>query len=156
MKEFSFLLVALTSWISNCAFASPFQKSAQINQFNLQPDSEVLIALTEVDIAGTNADRSTFWDRVSSVRNDLKNRPGFLGASIRKEVFGSRAWTMTVWTNEEALEDFVYAKEHERAMKEGAPAVRKGTFYRGKKKWKEIPIAWEEAERLLSEEGRTE
>lgn len=149
-------LLSIATWISNCAMATPFTKSTQINQVNLTPEKEVVLALTEVHITGQSKDKSTFWDRVMSVRNSLESNPGYLGSAIRREIFGSRAWTMTVWKDEESLDAFVYSREHERAMKDGAPAVKKALFYRSKRKWKEIPIDWKEAEALILEEGREE
>jgi hypothetical protein len=151
------MILSLLNLLSNCAIGTPFAKSSKINDFGLKPETQVTIAITEVDIEGaSSSNRSTFWDRVSSVRSSLDSNKGYLGGAIRREIFGSRAWTMTTWINEEALEQFVESREHERAMKEGEPAVKKAKFYRGKRAWSEIPLDWKEAERLIDEEGRSE
>jgi len=150
------IFFSMFQWILNCAISSPFQKSSKIAQYNLTPDSIVTVALTEVDIYGSYSDKSTFWDRVSSVRSSLEENDGYLASAIRKEIFGSRAWTMTIWKNDEALEQFIYSRAHERAMKDGAPAVKNSKFYRSQRTWKELPMAWEVVEKLIYEEGRME
>lgn len=143
-------------WITSCAVATPFQRSAKLDQVEMTPETIVILALTEVEITGTSSDKSSFWERVTSVRKSLDEMPGYLGGAIRKEILGPRAWTLTVWTSEEALEQFVASREHERAMREGAPAVKTSKFYRGKYAWKEMPIGWDVVEKLIDEEGRKE
>lgn len=156
MKVFVMTLLSIATWITNCAFATPFAKSKKVEDLKITPETEVVFAITEVHIQGSSNNKNTFWDRVFSVRDNLESNPGYLGSSIRREVLGSRAWTMTVWKDTESLEAFVYSREHERAMKEGAPAVQKALFYRSKKKWKDLPIPWKEAEALILEDGREE
>lgn len=156
MKVKLMILASTLQWIMSCAVGTPFQKNSKLDESVLKPETLVTVALTEVDISGSYSVKSVFWDRVGSVRSSLESNPGFLGGSIRREIFGSRAWTMTIWKDEQSLENFVESREHERAMKEGGPAVRKAKFYRGKKMWKEIPLSWDIAEQLIDEEGRVE
>ncbi|MCZ8344296.1 MAG: hypothetical protein O9301_14775 [Leptospira sp.] len=148
--------MALMASISNCVVGTPFQKSSKLSDYKIKEDTVVVVALTEVETKGSISDLWTFWKRVSSVRESIESNPGYLGGSIRRQLFGSKAWTMTVWKDEESIDNFVYAKEHERAMKEGGPAVKRGRFYRIQKQWKEVPIPWEVAEELVHEEGRME
>ncbi len=150
------LYMFIISIVSNCTVAAPFQKSSRFEQYNITENTEVLVALTEVEIHGSIFDQFTFWRRVTSVRGSLEENKGYLGVTIRREIFGSMAWTMTVWKDESSLEDFVYSREHERAMKDGAPAVKRGRFFRIKKQWKDLPMPWEEATHLVHEEGRVE
>lgn len=142
------------STLAGCAIASPFKKSPKIDSSLIDPDTIVVVALTEVHTKGSILEQITFWKRVSSVRNSLEDNQGFLGGSIRRQIFGNQAWTMTVWENEDSLDDFIYSKEHERAMKEGAPAVESNRFYRMNRPWKDVPLAWEEVEILIKEKGR--
>ncbi|PJZ36862.1 hypothetical protein CH354_12270 [Leptospira levettii] len=156
MNQTNTMIMILFSWLIHCKIATPFQRNESVNKDLYENETEVVIAITEVEISGSYSLRSIFWNRVSSVRSKLNQNEGYLGGAIRREIFGNRAWTMTVWKNESALDQFVYSKEHERAMKEGGPAVKKSKFYRGFVKWKELPISWERAEKLIDEEGRTE
>ncbi|TGM05201.1 DUF3291 domain-containing protein [Leptospira jelokensis] len=156
MKIGYLIMITFLNWFSYCTIATPFQKNINPKNAMLSNDSSVVIAITEVEIEGSYSIRSIFWDRVSSVRSKLDQNEGYLGGAIRREIFGNRAWTMTVWKNESALDQFVYSLEHERAMKEGGPAVKKSKFYRGFRTWNEIPLSWKVAETLLAEEGRVE
>lgn len=152
------IMVFLFVWqsISSCAIATPFQKSPKFDTIEMTPETIVILALTEVEITGSSADKSTFWDRVTSVRKSLDVMPGYLGGAIRREILGPRAWTQTVWRSEEELDLFVASREHERAMREGAPAVKTSKFYRGRHAWKELPMGWDVVEKLIEEEGRKE
>ncbi|TGL20079.1 DUF3291 domain-containing protein [Leptospira yanagawae] len=156
MKIRYLIMISFLNWFSHCTIATPFQKNMNPNDPTISNHSSVVIAITEVEIEGSLSIRSIFWDRVSSVRSKLQQNEGYLGGAIRREIFGNRAWTMTVWKNESALDQFVYSMEHERAMKEGGPAVKKSKFYRGYRKWNEIPLSWKVVETLLAEEGRSE
>ncbi|PKA26439.1 DUF3291 domain-containing protein [Leptospira levettii] len=156
MNQTNTMIMILLIWLIHCKIATPFQRNESVNKDLYENETEVVIAITEVEISGSYSLRSIFWNRVSSVRSKLNQNEGYLGGAIRREIFGNRAWTMTVWKNESALDQFVYSKEHEIAMKEGGPAVKKSKFYRGFVKWKELPISWERAEKLIDEEGRTE
>lgn len=150
------IITSALQWIMNCAVGTPFQKNSKIEENYLKPETLVIVALTEVDLSGTYSVKSLFWERVTTVRNSLETNEGYLGGAIRREIFGSRAWTMTVWKDEKSLDNFVESREHERAMKEGGSAVRKAKFYRGKKKWKELPLPWDIVQHLIEEEGRAE
>lgn len=148
--------MTFVSFLINCAISAPFQKSSQFDKYNVNDNTEVVVALTEVEIHGSLLNQLTFWRRVSSVRSNIESNNGYLAGSIRREIFGSNAWTMTVWKDEDSIDNFIYSQEHERAMKEGAPAVKKGRFFRIRKQWRELPLAWEEAINLVHEEGRIE
>lgn len=149
-------MLSILVWISNCTIATPFQKNDRLKLSDLKKQTLVVVAITEVEIKGSFSLRSIFWNRVSSVRSSLAENEGYLGGAIRRELFGNRAWTMTVWKDEISLDRFVESVEHERAMREGGPAVTKSKFYRGYKQWQEIPLSWETAEKIMEEEARVE
>jgi heme-degrading monooxygenase HmoA len=148
------MISLITSWITSCTVHSPFQKSEKLQNYNLTDESIVIVALTQVETGFNPINLATFWSRVMDVRSSLDTNPGYLGGSIRRQLIGSKAWTMTVWKDSDSLDDFIYSKTHEKAMKDGAPAVNKSIFYRIKKKWKEIPIDWETAVKEIEENGR--
>lgn len=88
------VLLTTSLLLSNCVIGSPFTKSQQSRTLDLKDEQEVILAITEATTTGTIFERFTFWRRVSDVNNDLNNNKGYLGGSIRREVFGSKAWTM--------------------------------------------------------------
>jgi heme-degrading monooxygenase HmoA len=138
----------------NCTVAAPFKKSTQWDQKKVQSSTKVLVAYTEVKITGSIWDQRIFWNRVSDVRRSLDENQGYLGGSIRRELFGEYAWTMTVWTDEESLEEFIDSREHSRAMKEGDSAVGGGKFLRIWVDAESLPLPWEEAITKIRNEGR--
>lgn len=154
MKGKIMLVSFISSFLSHCALGIPFQKSDQWTKLDIQPNTNVLVAFTEVKTGGSFWDRRIFWSRVSDVRNSLHTNTGYLGGSIRREFFGDYAWTVTVWKDEDSLEKFIFDREHTRAMKEGDAAVAKGKFLRMWKPAREVPIDWDIAIPLIREEGR--
>lgn len=154
MKGKIMFISLISSFLSHCAVGTPFQKSEHWTTLKIQPNTTVLVAYTEVKTGGTFWDRRIFWSRVSDVRNSLNANSGYLGGSIRREIFGEYAWTMTVWTDEDALEKFIFDKEHSRAMKDADAAVAKGKFLRIWKPTSEVPMDWNVAVPLIREEGR--
>lgn len=139
------VLLTTSLLLSNCVIGSPFTKSQQSRTLDLKDEQEVVLAITEATTTGSIFERFIFWRRVSDVNNDLNNNKGYLGGSIRRQVFGSKAWTMTVWLDEESLENFVESRIHARAMREGANALEKSNFHRMRVQWKNLPLTWQEA-----------
>jgi heme-degrading monooxygenase HmoA len=137
--------IFLTNFLANCTVGTPFTKSNQSKQLTLKDNQKIILSITEAHTSGSIFDRFTFWRRVSDVRNDLDNNQGYLGGAIRREIFGSKAWTMTAWVDEQSLEDFVLSREHDRAIKEGSKALAKANFYRKEMEWRQVPLSWEEA-----------
>jgi heme-degrading monooxygenase HmoA len=142
MILFAFLILPI---FTSCVVGSPFKKSFQSKDLGLSQDQKVVLVITEANIQGSVWDQILFWRNTSAVNKDLENNKGFLGGSIRRQLFGSRAWTMTVWLDDDALENFIYSDIHDEAIRQSKSALKRANFYRKEISWKEVPMNWKEA-----------
>lgn len=140
-----FLAFLVLPFFTSCVVGSPFKKSAQSKELNLSEDRPVVLVVSEANIQGNPWTQILFWKNTSAVNRDLDNNKGFLGGSIRRQLFGSRAWTMTVWLDEDSLENFIYSPVHDKAIQESKSALKRTNFYRREILWKEVPLSWESA-----------
>lgn len=150
----SVLAFALVPLVSACVVATPF-RGPGVEAMARDGERPVLVALTMVELGPDRAARARFWDHVWRVTASLEDRPGFIGHSVRREVFGRRAWTMTVWRDEASLEAFVTGDEHRAAISEGYAAVTRTAFWRRALPGAEVPLSWPAAEALLAGRGRS-
>jgi heme-degrading monooxygenase HmoA len=147
------LLVALVLMLTACKFGTPF--SGPINEMKkLSSNETAVIALSYVRTGDDSAKNIVFWDYVMEVNDNLPKQKGYLGHSIRRVVLGKEGWTMTVWENEQSLNEFVRGDLHQRAIDKSLNAVAKARFARATVKRSEVPISWEKAEQLLVTQGR--
>jgi hypothetical protein len=82
----------------------------------------------------------------------MNEQDGLVGYSVRKELFGSRVWTMSVWIDRASMERFVVSTAHRKAMASGT--ITQGSFITAAASVDAslIPPTWAKAERML--EGR--
>ena len=152
-------MLGLLPAIAGCAISTPFKGPGYDRDqgVTIEGDDKVVVALTEAVLDGSRSQRSTFWDYVSQVEATLPGRPGFIGYALRREVIGSRAWTMTVWTDEESLDGFVRSDVHQAAIQASMEALACADFARATLDQTDIPISWDRALELLAEgDGRCE
>jgi hypothetical protein len=147
------LLVGLALLLTSCKFGTPF--SGPITEMKkLSPDETAVIALSYVKTGDDSAKNKVFWDYVMEVNDDLPKQKVYLGHSIRRVVLGKEGWTMTVWENEQSLNEFVSGDLHQRAIDKSLNAVAKARFARATVMRSEVPISWEKAEQILATQGR--
>ncbi len=145
----------LTAFIlSGCVISMPFNGPGYESGagMTLTDGDEVHVAVTYARLKQDQDLRSLFWSYVEKVEGSLEQQKGFIGYSLRKRLFGDEAWTMTVWANEDSLNDFVYGTEHREAMRNAIVSldtVRTGRFVVNKD---QIPLSWDKALALLDEQ----
>jgi heme-degrading monooxygenase HmoA len=118
-------------------------------------DAEVVVVITEVRLGGDRSARSVFWSHVRHIEKALPGQPGLVGYALRREIFGTTAWTMTVWANEGAIAGFMRSAVHRKAVQDGLPAVMVSTFVRFRRPAKAGPPSWTEAIEHLRTSGRS-
>ena len=143
------LLFSFSSFINSLTFSTPFK---EFNS-NFPKEKDVILSITYIEINKSSSELSKFWEHVFSIKNKMNENPGVLGVSIRKSIFSNKAWTMTIWEDESSLENFVEGERHRTAIKEGKTTILKTKFYRNTIKYSELPISWENPERLVEEKG---
>ena len=114
----------------------------------------VFVGLTYALLVDDPKLHSTFWSHVGKVEASLPGHPGFVGYSKRKRLFGNEAWTMTIWTDEKSLKDFIESEVHQTAIRESMRALDSAAFARIELKREEIPLSWKSAQQMLDKYGR--
>ncbi|MEM7023415.1 MAG: hypothetical protein AAF637_12605 [Pseudomonadota bacterium] len=146
-------LLTLTGCVYTTSFRGPGYDAER--GVTMGDKDQVVVALTKAVLREDGVGRSDFWTNVFVVSDSLAGRPGFVGSSLRTEVFGKNAWTMTVWTDEASLDDFVYGEVHQTAIREGFGALQAVRFARLAVGRDAIPISWSRALEILENEGRS-
>ena len=142
--------------LGGCAIATPFRGPGYDADAGVAADrpETVVVVLTEAVLRDEGADRSAFWDNVGKVEDSLAAQPGFIGYSLRRELLGDRAWTMTAWRDEASVAAFVQSPVHQTAIAEGLGALQATGFARIEVKRDELPLDWERAVEILAASER--
>jgi len=142
--------------ISGCTLATPFRGPGYEpgKGVIIKNQSTVMVGLTHVVFHDDRTHRPAFWTHVDNVEDSLTEQPGFVGYSKRNQLFGNEAWTMTVWSDEQSMEDFVLSKDHRTAMRKGMDAIKESRFARFAVNTEQIPLTWEKALQQLDKYER--
>ncbi len=131
--------------LSGCVIATPFRSVGnQPENADGDPDT-VVVAVTHATLGEDPDANATFWRYVSIVQDTLPTRPGLIGYGLRREILGGQAWTITVWTDEASLRDFVSSDAHRGAMRSGMSALTEARFARFEASRDDLPVAWDRA-----------
>lgn len=148
-------LTALAGLAGGCTFATPYRELRSGPGVSAPGAGEtVVIALSEVTLGPDRAARAAFWEGMRAFERDLPNHPGLLGYSLRRELLGDRAWTMTVWESEAALGRFVSSPVHAAAIRASHAAIRDQRFATLSRPRAEAPLRWPEALDVLARQGQ--
>ncbi|MEO0476689.1 MAG: hypothetical protein AAF085_12085 [Planctomycetota bacterium] len=131
---------------SGCTIATPFEGPGYEDGVGVTldaTDDSVIVVITQAVLSG--GDREGFNDGTRSVMDSMDQHEGLIAWSVRREIFGDNAWTMTVWKDEVSLKKFVTSKVHRGAVKEGMPAVSQTRFYTFDVPAEALPISWDDA-----------
>lgn len=83
----------------------------------------MLVAVTNA-VLNPGRDRALFYRYSNEILEKLPQAPGNLGGSIRREILGEEAWTLTLWESEEALKKFVLSRDHLDSMYLAESAIK--------------------------------
>ena len=140
-------LLVVNSACTTLPIAKPFKVLAP----DLQQE-QFLVVITEAKLrqgAGKSFNRY-----VRDIEQSLLKQPGLYGYSIRAELLGNRAWTLTVWQDEQSMQQFKVSPEHLIAMQNVQSVLESAGFLKLQETYESIPLKWDFALRLLSEQGR--
>ncbi|MEM7137330.1 MAG: hypothetical protein AAF500_12160 [Myxococcota bacterium] len=95
--------------------------------------------------------RRRHFDRYTQiVFGGIGEEPGYVGGAIRREVFGRRVWTMTVWVDDAAVNRFVASPRHQEAIAVAGACLAESRFRRIELAPTELPVSWNRALELLA------
>ena len=88
------------------------------------------------------------------IRHQLSDAPGLVGYSLDARLFRKTFWTLSAWTSQEPLEDFVGLDPHKPAMAAIRPHMREPAFVFWTVKPEELPLQWDDARSRINEKLR--
>ncbi len=103
---------AFAGALAGCAIATPYKTTD--SGAALPKDAPTVVAVTLAVVSDDRAARKVFWENVWRIERALPEQPGLLGYSLRQELLGNKAWTMTAWRSEEDLRRFAAASASHR------------------------------------------
>jgi len=141
--KFFVLLTALAA-VSACTIATPLSGPGYgfFSGVREAPERELVVALTYAKLAEDEAARKKFWVHARRVYGQLGDQPGFVAGSRRSEIFGDKAWTMTVWRDSTSLNAFLSREPHRSAAREGFDLTDEGRFAQFKIVASDLPLSW--------------
>lgn len=95
------------------------------------------------------AKRGVFMDYSQRVVEDLPNHDGFIGHSLRRRLLGGEVWTVTVWRDDAAADEFVAAPQHKEAVRQGMSAIVQARFHRFSWPTDRVPPTWDVVKKEL-------
>ena len=106
-------ILMVTLFLSSCAFTPSFsgpKYNKNTRSLTVDPKTKVFLALTNAKL---ERDKRAGFDKHSrEIFTTIKNYPGYMGGTVKVEIFGDEVWTMTVWESKEALDHFVNSARH--------------------------------------------
>ena len=91
-----------------------------------------------------------FFRYAVKTRRQLKASPGLIGYAMEAKPWSLRALTISVWENQQALNNFVCQAPHSKIMQSLAPDMGKTQFAQWSVTSQEIPLHWSSAKARLN------
>jgi hypothetical protein len=82
-------------------------------------------------------------------RRQLKTTRGVIGYSLDAKLFARKFWTLSVWEDQQSLNNFVRQIPHSQIMQSMAPHMGKSQFAQWSVTAAEIPLDWVAAKARL-------
>lgn len=113
----------------------------------------VFIAVTQGDIAA--GEGKAFSGHLAEVLRTMDEHDGLIGYAVRKELIGSRVWTMSAWVDRDSMERFARSRPHREAIAEGGIPRSSFIVAFSDVEIDRVPLDWSDAERLLEHASST-
>ena len=152
MRFRHYIAAALAAFsLTGCAIGGSFSPG---ERYESDLGDQAVVVITEAAISSQPGAREEFMALSRKVSDSLESRPGYLGSAFRFEVLGTKVWTMTAWTNEQSVNDFMFSGPHHAAIGRTFVLVDDGRFARTTIPRDQMPMSWEDAMTLLDTDGR--
>ncbi|MFC3148621.1 antibiotic biosynthesis monooxygenase [Piscinibacterium candidicorallinum] len=133
-----------------CSINTPYPRLATPEAAAQAP---VVLVLTHATLDPKR--RESFDVHTRRVLAEMTRQPGLLGYSARREIFGTQAWTLTIWASEADLARFMNSPVHREAVRKGMEGLVAMESKRLLLKRDALPTSWDQALALLKDpEGR--
>ncbi|MEV0296216.1 DUF3291 domain-containing protein [Nocardia sp. NPDC050710] len=84
-----------------------------------------------------------------------RRSPGVLGVSLKAELLKRTFWTLSAWTDKDAISGYASSDPHRTTVGIKRAVMRESTFVFWEVPADSLPITWAEAQRRLDEERRS-
>ena len=108
------------------------------------PKQECLVLLTELPLRRFR-DLGRFLLYTWRIQGQLGQAPGLLGYSLLAHIFRKQFWTLSVWTDEASLRQFVAENPHAQVMTALRGKMGQTHFVRWTIRSADYPPSWEDA-----------
>ena len=146
------LLVATCLLASGCAVSTGYRSGGAAEA--VSGTAPVYVSITGVELVDRGRARDAFWQHLREVNAQLPEQNGLIGYSLRRELLGNAAWTMSIWEDRQAMRAFVRSPRHAAAMKEGTAGIADMAFVTFEMEANALPLRWEDALTRLEKDGR--
>ncbi|SRR5258707_593190 len=92
-----------------------------------------------------------FFRYTFEIQRQLRTSSGLIGYSLDAQPFARKFWTLSVWRDPQALQDFVGVMPHSRTMQHLAPHMGKSQFAQWTVESHEIPLDWNAAKARITQ-----
>lgn len=142
-------IAALLGMVS-CEVATPFRGPGRpAATSDAAPQTEAIVAITHARVDWLN--RGPFDDYTQRVVRTVEQNDGLIGFAVRRQLLGTKVWTMSVWRDEASLDAFVNSPMHREAIKKGMPSVIEAQFHRMRWPMSDLPPSWSDVKRVLKD-----
>lgn len=150
------LFVALSALLSACTLSQPLSGPGYSTDRGIQHSggNTVFIAITHAVLADGLSNKLRFRELSSAISDSLADQPGFIASSLRTDILGREAWTMTLWQDKESMKAFRRSDVHTAAMKETSNLVKEAYFAETTLPSAQAALTWDDALGLLEQTGR--
>lgn len=111
---------------------------------------EAVVMASRLEVASRLHVPRFFWKSLIAWRQ-LGKAPGVLGASLDADLLDGVFWTLSAWTGEDTLSAYARSQPHRAIMRDLRPTMRDSNFVYWKVRTSELPIAWHDARRRITQ-----
>jgi hypothetical protein len=87
----------------------------------------------------------SFLNFLIQIQKQLRATPGIIGYSLRAKLLSRNFWTLSAWTDEKTLMEFVVKIPHGQAMKAMLPNMGSTNFTKWSVSGSALPLRWADA-----------
>lgn len=92
-----------------------------------------------------------FFSYTMQTRRQLRTAKGLIGYALDAKPFARQFWTLSVWEDQQSLQEFVRQNPHSEVMQRLAPHMGRSQFAQWKVTATEIPPSWTAAKAHLNQ-----
>ncbi|RFU36856.1 DUF3291 domain-containing protein [Actinomadura logoneensis] len=114
------------------------------------PDGKAVVMASRLEVRSLRHVPGFFLASMALLRQ-ARRSPGALGLALRAEPLRRTFWTVSAWTDREAVNAYASAEPHRSSMRAKRKVMRESVFVFWSVPASDLPIGWDEVERRIAE-----